>query len=209
MEFLKNNKLLTILMLVVFTNLNAQVDFETIKGAYTKSYELEAQGDFKGAANEIKIVYDEDSYESNLRLGWLNYMAGNFNESIAFYKKTMELMPYADEAKFGYVFPLSALGKWDEVIQVYKQILDNSSHNTKALYYLGTIYYNRKQYDKAISYFKQLIDLYPFDYDGLYMYAWSNLQLGKKKEAKILFQKALLNKPNDTKALEGLALTLQ
>lgn len=209
MEFLKNNKLLTILMLVVFTNLNAQVDFETIKRAYTKSYELEAQGDFKGAANEIKIVYDEDSYESNLRLGWLNYMAGNFNESIAFYKKTMELMPYADEAKFGYVFPLSALGKWDEVIQVYKQILDNSSHNTKALYYLGTIYYNRKQYDKAISYFKQLIDLYPFDYDGLYMYAWSNLQLGKKKEAKILFQKALLNKPNDTKALEGLALTLQ
>lgn len=209
MEFLKNNKWLTILMLVVFTNLNAQVDFETIKRAYTKSYELEAQGDFKGAANEIKIVYDEDSYESNLRLGWLNYMAGNFNESIAFYKKTMELMPYADEAKFGYVFPLSALGKWDEVIQVYKQILDNSSHNTKALYYLGTIYYNRKQYDKAISYFKQLIDLYPFDYDGLYMYAWSNLQLGKKKEAKILFQKALLNKPNDTKALEGLALTLQ
>jgi len=209
MEFLNNNNWLTIVMLVVFTNLNAQVDFETTKEAYAKSYELEAQGDFKEAANEIKGIYNEGSYESNLRLGWLNYMAGNFNESIAFYKKGMELMPYAEEAKFGYIFPLSALGKWDEVIKVYKQVLENSNHNTKALYYLGTIYYNRKQYDKAISNFKQLVDLYPFDYDGLYMYAWSNLQLGKKKEAKILFQKALLNKPNDTKAFEALELASQ
>lgn len=207
MGFLKNNTLQVILMLLMFVNLNAQTDFRTVKDAFAKSYELEVKGDFKGAANEIKEVYNEESYESNLRLGWLNYMAGNFNESIAFYQKSMELMPYADEAKFGYIFPLSALGKWDEVIMVYKEVLANSKHNTKALYYLGTIYYNRKQYDKAITYFKQLIDLYPFDFDGLYMYAWSNLQLGNKKEAKILFQKALLNKPHDFKAIEGLGLT--
>lgn len=208
MEFLKNNNLRIILMLLIFTNINAQTDFASVKDAFVKSYEFEAKGDFKEAANEIKTIYNKDNYEINLRLGWLNYMAGNFNESIAFYKKTMELMPYADEAKFGYIFPLSALGKWDEVIHLYTQILDNSNHNTKAMYYLGTIYYNRKQYDKAIAYFKQLVDLYPFDYDGLYMYAWSYLQLGKKKEAKVLFQKALLNKPNDKAAQEGLELAL-
>jgi len=33
--------------------------------------------------------------------------------------------------------------------------------------------------------------------------------LGKKKEAKILFQKALLNKPNDVKAKEGLRIAKQ
>lgn len=115
-------------------------------------------------------------------------------------------MPYADEPKFGYIFPLSALGSWDKVISVYNEILVNSPHNTKAMYYLGTIYYNRGQFDKAIQNFKQIVDLYPFDYDGLLMYAWSNLQLGKKKDAKILFQKVLLNKPKDASALEGLAL---
>ncbi len=206
MEILRYNRTYTFIFMLVFINLNAQTDFTTIKDAFAKSYELEAKGDFKGAASVIKTTYNEDSYEFNLRLGWLNYMAGNFNESIAFYKKTMELMPYADEAKFGYIFPLSALGKWDEVISVYSQILENSSHNTKAMYYLGSIYYNRKQYDKALSYFKQLVDLYPFDFDGLYMYAWTNLQLGNKKEAKILFQKALLHKPNDIPAQEGLEL---
>jgi tetratricopeptide (TPR) repeat protein len=185
----------------------AQNDFTKLRTAFSKSYELEAQGDFKLAADEIKALYKEESYEINLRLGWLNYMAGNFNESIAFYKKAMELMPYADETKFGYIFPLSALGRWDEVIEMYNKVLENSPHNTKAMYYLGIIYYNRSRFDKALSQFKQIVDLYPFDYDGLLMYAWTNLKLGNKKEAKDLFQKVLLNKPKDTSALEGLSLS--
>lgn len=207
MEKVKRNIFLGFLV-VLFSNVSfSQHDFSEIQEAFNESYQLEASGDFKDAANKIKEVYEDDVYESNLRLGWLNYMAGNFNESIAFYQKSIALMPFAEEPKFGYVFPLSALGRWDEVITVYTQILENSSNNTKALYYLGTIYYNRKQYDKALTYFKRMTDLYPFDFDALYMYAWSNLQLGKKKEAKLLFQKALLNKPNDVEAKNGLLLT--
>jgi Flp pilus assembly protein TadD len=51
-----------------------------------------------------------------------------------------------------------------------------------------------------------VVNLYPFDYDGLLMYAWSNLQIGKFKEAKILFNKVLMLSPNDKSALEGLAI---
>ena len=206
MEVLRKISFIVAFVLFVSPVAFAQVNFSSLQEAFSKSYTLEAQGDYKLAADEIKVFYEESSYESNLRLGWLNYMAGSFNESIAFYKKAIELMPYADEPKFGYNFPLSALGRWDEVIVMYNQILENSPHNTKAMYYLGTIYYNRSQFDKSIALFKQLIDLYPFDYDGLLMYAWTNHQLGKKKEAKVLFQKVLLNKPNDTSAVEGLAL---
>ena len=206
MEILKKTIVIGIFSLFINTMLYAQSNFTNLQEAFSKSYELEAKGDFILAANEVKAFYEASSYETNLRLGWLNYMAGNFNESISFYKKSMELMPYADEPKFGYIFPLSALGRWDEVIGLYTTILENSPHNTKAMYYLGTIYYNRSQFDKAIAHFKQIVDLYPFDYDGLLMYAWTNLQLGKKKEAKVLFQKVLLNKPYDTSAIEGLAL---
>ena len=207
MDAVKRNIFLGYLVLLISNASYGQHNFSLIQDAFNESYKLEASGDFKDAANKIKEVYKEDFYESNLRLGWLNYMAGNFNESIAFYQKSIALMPFAEEPKFGYVFPLSALGRWDEVITVYSQILENSSHNTKALYYLGTIYYNRKQYDKALTYFKRMTDLYPFDFDALYMYAWSNLQLGKKKEAKLLFQKALLNKPGNAEAKSGLLLT--
>lgn len=205
MEILKKTIVLGMLFLSMHLTF-AQNNFSNLQEAFSKSYELEAQGDFKLAANEVKAFYDANSYETNLRLGWLNYMAGNFNESISFYQKSIELMPYADEPKFGYIFPLSALGRWEEVISLYMTILENSPHNTKAMYYLGTIYYNRSQFDKAMKHFKLIVDLYPFDYDGLLMYGWTNLQLGKKKEATVLFQKVLLNKPNDTSAIEGLAL---
>ena len=206
MDILRKTIVIALFAFFGNTVMYAQNNFSNLQDAFRKSYALEANGDFKLAANEIKALYEEESYEINLRLGWLNYMAGNFNESIAFYKKTMELMPYADEPKFGYIFPLTALGRWDEVIGIYNVILENSPHNTKAMYYLGTIYYNRLQFDKALTHFKQIVDLYPFDYDGLLMYAWTNLKLGNKKEAKDLFQKVLLNKPNDTSAAEGLAL---
>ncbi|KGL64005.1 tetratricopeptide repeat protein [Polaribacter sp. Hel1_85] len=204
MDILRKTIVIAIVAFLGSTTIYAQNDFTNLQEAFSKSYKLEAQGDFKLAADEIKMFYKEESYEMNLRLGWLNYMAGNFNESIAFYKKSMELMPYADEPRFGYIFPLSALGRWDEVIEMYNVILENSPHNTKAMYYLGTIYYNRSEFDKALTNFKQIVDLYPFDYDGLLMYAWTNLKLGNKKEAKDLFQKVLLNKPNDASALEGL-----
>jgi Flp pilus assembly protein TadD len=48
--------------------------------------------------------------------------------------------------------------------------------------------------------------MYPFDYDNLVLYAWTNYQLGKLREAKVLFNKVLLNKPNDASAKEGLGL---
>ena len=209
MEILRKTITIGLFTLLVNSFIYAQSNFFNLQEAFSKSYVLEAQGDFKLAADEIKAFYDENSYETNLRLGWLNYMAGNFNESIAFYQKSMELMPFAVEPKFGYILPLSALGRWDEVISIYSLILTISPHNTKAMYYLGTIYYNRGQFDKAKKQFKQIVDLYPFDYDGLLMYAWSNLKLGMKKDATILFQKVLLNKPKDASAEEGLLLATQ
>jgi hypothetical protein len=38
------------------------------------------------------------------------------------------------------------------------------------------------------------------------MTGWTNFQLGKLREAKVLFQKALLNRPGDNSATEGLSL---
>jgi len=60
-------------------------------------------------------------------------------------------------------------------------------------------------YLEADQYFKTITGIYPFEHDGLLMYAWTNLQLGKMKEVKILFNKILLYNPNDESAIEGLS----
>ena len=49
------------------------------------------------------------------------------------------------------------------------------------------------------------MNLYPFDYDGNHMLGWCYLNLGRNNDAKVVFQKALLNRPTDASVLEGLS----
>ncbi len=205
MEILKT--ITTALFLSLFflnQSVNAQIN-QKIIDAFAESYKLEKKGEFKKAADALKQVYDPKSYEINLRLGWLNYQAGLFTESSTHYKRAVDLMPYSEEAKFGLIYPKAAIGKWDEVINIYNQILKIHPQNTIANYRLGLIYYGRKDYEKAETYFKKVVNLYPFGYDGLIMLAWTEFQLGKFREAKILFYKVLLYNPDDASAKDGLS----
>lgn len=192
-------------MLIFVVSVNAQ-DFEAQQEAFAKSYELEKEGEYKKATTHIKKVYDEKSYEINLRLGWLNYLAGLHDESLSHYQKALNLMPYSEEARLGLVLPAAATGKWELVTKTYKEILRNNPQNTTANYRMGLILYGQKEYDAALTHFKKVTDLYPFDYDSLLMLAWTNFQLGKTREAKILFNKVLLYSPEDKSATEGLSL---
>jgi len=203
MEFLTKTTI-ALAFLLSFQAAEAQ-DFNTIMTAFEKSYTYEKQNDFNQAIQELKAVYSNDSYEISLRLGWLNYLQGNFTESTSHYRHAVELKPYSEEAKMGLVLPLSATGKWDEVINLYDKILENNPKNTRVNYRLGLIYYNRNQFEKAFPYFKTVVDLYPFDYDGLLMLAWTHFSLGQTREAKVLFQKCLLFKPGDSSASDGLS----
>ena len=181
-------------------------DFKATKDAFQDSYIQEATGEIPAAINSLKGVYDEKSYELNLRLGWLSYQAGNFTESTAYYSKAVDLMPYAIEPRFGIVFPGAAMGNWSMVMNQYEKILEISPNNSIALHRLGLIFYGRKDYETARQHFEKVVNLFPFDYDALTMLAWSHFKLQNYREAKVLFQKALLNTPSGTSALEGLEL---
>lgn len=196
---------ITTILLISFTGIFAQSTTEIIE-AFKTGYTLEKEGKYKKAADELKKVYSDNSYEINLRIGWLQYNAGLFDEASVHYKKATKLKPYSEEAKFGLTYPKIAQGKWTEVINIYINILKINPKNTTANYKLGLIYYGSKNYTKSAVYFKKVLDLYPFDYDALLMLAWSDYFLGKTKEAKVLFNKVLMNSPGDISATEGLAL---
>ena len=205
MEFLRKTVITFIVVAATSVVCNAQ-DFTLRKDAFQKSYIQEATGEYLGAIKSLKDVYDEKSYEINLRLGWLNYSAGNFIESRAYYNKAVTLMPYSVESRLGLVYPLAALGNWSEVISQYEKILEITPNNSLVLHRLGLIYYGRGSYEEARKYFEKVVNLYPFDYDSLTMLAWTYFKLNNLREAKVLFQKALLNTPNGTSAIEGLDL---
>ncbi|MBF9141892.1 tetratricopeptide repeat protein [Hymenobacter properus] len=178
----------------------AQADQAT---AFASSYAAEAKADYADAIAPIKAIYT-GTYEQNLRLGWLYFLAKNYTASAAHYQKAVEQRPYAVEPKFGLVKPLNALGQVEKMLNLYQDILKIDAQNTQANYWAGVIYLNRKSYAQAARYFERVVNLYPFDYDSTISLAWAYLNLGKKAEARALYTKALLIRPGDAAATAGL-----
>jgi tetratricopeptide (TPR) repeat protein len=205
MELLRKSIGILVFTLVVNAAFS-QANQPALEAAFSKSYTFEKSSDFSASMDVLKKVYDESSYELNLRLAWLNYNAGLFDESVIFYSRAQKLKPYSEEARFGLILPLAALGKWNDVIKTYEEILEVSPNNTVALYRLGLVYYGRKDYNKANTLFKKVVDLYPFGYDGLLMLGWTSYFLGNSNQAKVLFNKVNLYNPGDKSANEGLGL---
>lgn len=181
-------------------------DYAKLAAAFSESYTKEKAGKYADAVSALKAYYDPALYEINLRLGWLTYLQGQFTESIGYYNKAIDLMPYAIEPRLGVVLPASSMGNWDVVISNYNKILSIDPNNTVTLYRLGLISYDRKDYKQAYQHFEKVVNLYPFDYQSMLMLAWTDYRLGKTREAKVLFNKVLLYSPGDTSALEGLGL---
>ncbi len=175
--------------------------------AFSDSYVQENAGDYEEAITTLKSVYQEDSYEINLRLGWLYYLSGLFSESVPYYQKSIYLRPMSIEARLGIVNPAAAMGNWTQVEKHYNDILKIDPENSQANFRLGMIYYGRFDYAKALQVFEKLLNRYPFDYDIVMMTAWTQLKMGELRKARVLFIKALLNRPDDSSAIEGLALT--
>ncbi len=195
-----------LLIALAFPVLVSAQDTKKLQTAFEQSYAYEAKYNYKAAISGLKAVYSETNYELNLRLGWLSYLDSNQTASLSYYQKAVNLMPNAIEPKFGIVYPLSVMAKWDEVVKQYDAILKTDPGQTTALYRLGLIYYNRGQFEKAKSFFDKFLGLYPFDYDAVMMSAWASLMLNNNSDAKKLFNRAMLISPGDKMALEGLSM---
>jgi len=197
-------KYVAIVMLFIGSVTSANAQNSAMQKAFASSYTAEYAGNIAKAIEDIKGVHQSSSYETNIRLGWLYYSNKNYAESAKQYKNSVDLMPMSIEAKLGYVLPLSALAKWDEIVQVYKDILKVDTYNSTVNYRLALIYYNRKDYTTAKTYIDNAVNVYPFDYDIVVLAGWTYKMVGKREAANTLFEKALLLRPNDVNALEGL-----
>ena len=198
-------KYIIIPLLAITTTLNAQ-SISELQNAFSSSYAQEESKEYNAAIKNLLDYYDASSYEINVRLGWLNYYADDYPNSLKYYKVAMELMPYSIEAKFGYILPLAAQGNWNEVIGVYQEVLKTDPQNSYANYKLGSIFYERADYETAKSHTEKVVNMYPFDYEAVVLLAWINLKMEDYRKAKILFNKSLLILPGNKSAIEGLKL---
>ena len=177
---------------------------EQLELAFQKSYEFSNKGDYKQAAEALKPVYDKNMYAINLRLGWMSYLAGQYTDAANYYKIACALEPKSIEAKQGCALALRALDNKTEEMGLYNNILSLDGNNTLALYNLGKIYFEQKDYENAAKQFDAILGLYPFDYSSLLMMGWTHYQLGNTAQSHDMFNKVLAQAANDKSATLGL-----
>ena len=203
MEILKKSIIAVSTIALFSFNASAQ-SAEEMQKAFKASYTNEYKSNYPNAIADLQKVYKADSYESNLRLGWLHYLAKKYSNSMDYYQKAADLKKFSIEARLGYIKPANELKKYDKVYEMYEAILKIDPYNSTANYWVGVYYYGAKKYDIAAKYFELIVNMYPFDYDANHMLGWAYLYLGKNAAAKNLFNLALMNRPGDASATEGL-----
>lgn len=186
-----------IVAIVLFCGtLKAQDSPET---AFSKSYSFEYDTQYAKAI-EALLALKSESYEVNLRLGWLYYLSKDYAKSETFYKKASDAEPNSIEVRFGQVLPLAAQGNMNNVITIYTDILKLDPNNTVVNYRMAYIYYGKKDYANAITYVTKVLKAYPFDFDSNLLAGKIMLDQGKKPEAKKYFMKALEYNPQSEDA---------
>lgn len=170
--------------------------------AFSKSYQYESVKNFNKAIEMLINVYDAASYDMNLRLGWLYYENGDYSNSVSYYKKAIAAEPKSVEARLGIAYPMSAMGNWDDLTNNYLGIITVDPANSLVNYRLGLIYYNKKDYDKALSYTLKVHDTWGFDYDTNLLLGQIYIALGKNEDAKAVLNDALLYFPDSTDVKE-------
>lgn len=184
-------------LLLSGTGAFAQDVSQPVLNAFSASYTAEASKDYAKAIAALTPVYNQNSYEMNLRLGWLEYLSKDYTSSARYYRQAIKLKPSSIEAMLGLVNPLAAQQTWADVFATYQKILSIDPNHSLVNYRIALMYYYRKEFASAEKHLARVIDHYPFDYDIVLLSAQVKLALGKLGESKALYQRALLYNPNN------------
>lgn len=164
--------------------------------AFSKSYHFENNKQYLKAITALEGVYAANSYPLNLRLGWLHYLKGDYVVAQSFYKKAIGIKPHSIEARLGYVYPTAAMENWNDVVSTYEEILEIDPNHSVVNFRMATIFFYRKEYEKAKGFAQKVLILYPFDFDTNYLLAQIELSLGNIIEAKAALKNCLQYNPS-------------
>ncbi len=100
-------------------------------------------------------------------------------------------------------------GKLNEAENIYKKVLEHQPDNFNILVFLGIIFYQRGQYESAITYFEDAIRLGPENADVYYNMGNAFEKLGKLEKAAENYMKAIQLNPILFDAYNNLGLIYQ
>ncbi len=160
-----------------------------IRHYYERSYDYEHVGKYHDAIEAILPLYRKypHGYTLNLRLGWLFFLNGNYNDAIKHYSDAIKSSPDAFSPKLGLMRVYLSNYSYEKVQPLAAEILKNDYYNYYANLYLSQALTAQKKYDAAIETVKKMLQRYPTDI------AYLEQLLALYKETKSPYYNDLLN----------------
>jgi tetratricopeptide (TPR) repeat protein len=179
---------------------------EDSAASHRASYQLEAKGDYTGALAKMTALHaaGDNSYFVSLRTAWLRYLAGDFAGAEAGYRSAMATKPKAVEPKVGLTLVLYTAGKWKDLELSCRAALVDAPSDATVRARLASAQYNLSRYPEAASLYRKLVDEYPGVLDYQTGYGWTLQRMGKRKEARAIFQAVIAVSPDNANAQRGM-----
>lgn len=137
--------------------------------------------------------------------GYITWEEGNFDESIKYYKKAIELDPKYIDAYNGWAYSLYDEGKYEEAEEIYKKAYKLDPKYAYTSHYWGMNMEAQGKIDSAVMMYEKAIELDP-SYDEVQTsYGEILTQQKKYDDATVHFDKAIELNPNSSVAFAGLA----
>ncbi len=167
---------------------------------WKQSQQFEEKGDYEKAAAVIKPwIVSNDEY-ALLRYAHLKYMQGEYNESIKYYKKAIELNTKSLDAKLGITLPYIAQQRWRQVKIYTRQVLVRSDWNYSAHERLMLAEKNTKKWHTLNRHAGELTTIYPSDAATLAYFAYAKAKQGDVSVASEAYKKVLMREPDNVEA---------
>lgn len=190
------NRKNTILITLFFITFTCNAD----DSVWKRSHDMEAKGDYEGAAAIIKPWAASNDEYATLRYAYLKYMQGEYNESIEYYEKAIKLNPKSLSAKLGITLPQIAQGRWRQVKIYTRQVLVRSDWDYTAHLRLMMAEEATKKWHTLDRHAGGLIEIYPGDTASQVYLARANAWQGDVPVAKAAYKEVLHRSPDHIEA---------
>lgn len=173
-----------------------------IKEAYHSSFEYERAEAYQDAIRALAPVYETypNGYTVNLRMGWLFYLNGNYNNAVSHYDVARSAAPAALEPKLGQLLPLLAQGRWSDAETVAYEVVSVDHYSYYGNMRLVFTLRMQEKFEPAYQIALKMAGAYPTDVAFLTEMAFLNQALGHEEEAVRLFTDVQILDPENEAA---------
>ncbi len=168
---------------------------------WSESLALQAKGEYREAAQLLAIMPDSNNSEfAVLRIAYLNYLNGSYNDSINFYKRALTLNENSITAHLGITLPLMAQQRWRQVKRHANHVLNISPLNYSANIKLMIAEEGLAEWENLLNRATELAHYYPADATVYVYLARANIWLGNNDKAFSAYHEVLKRIPDHIEA---------